>query len=171
MAIGDESKISADDPKPGRRSQTGSGPTPVQAEGAAAAEQASRQTVHVMEQQSKRLSEGMAKATDFYRQNAEFAANRMNALLSAYSVLAQGAQEIQKTYIEVLQHSFEMATTSPRELMRCTNLSEMADLQQDLLRRGIDEWLEGGSKLLQVSGRVAEEAIRPIQERVRQEAA
>jgi hypothetical protein len=110
--------------------------------------------------------EAVRKAGNAYRESSEFATDRINALLSAYAVLANGAQEIQRTYLEVLQHSMEVATAGQREFLHCKNLSDVAELQRDLLRKNIDEWLEGGSKLLRVSGRIAEDAVRPIEDRI-----
>ena len=173
MAIDHDPKTLEHDPKPAaRRPQAASGPAAMHANdsGKHAAE-ATRHIANAFDQQNKHLAEGMAKASDFYRESTEYAADRMSALLSAYAVLATGAQEIQRTYLEVLQRSFEMATTGPREIMRCSSLSEVAELQQGMLRKGIDEWLDSSSKLLKTSGRIAEDVVRPIEERVRQEAA
>lgn len=184
MANDNASRSLEHEPKRAARSRAPAGPqiAPISTEAATLAEDAgqvaaeaathaTRLVADAIEQHSKHLSEGMAKAGDFYRESTEFAADRMNALLSAYAVMASGAQEIQKTYLDILQRSFAMATTGPGELMRCANLSEVAGVQQDLLRKSLDEWLESSSKLLRVSGKVAEDAVRPIEALVRHEAA
>jgi len=116
-------------------------------------------------------AKGARKTGDAYRDSSEFATERMNALLSAYAVLASGAQEIQRTYLEVLQRSMEMAAAGQHDLMQCKSLSDVAEVQRDLMRKNLDEWLEGGSKLLHVSSRIVEDAVRPIEDKIRREAA
>ena len=122
-------------------------------------------------QGQKISAEATSRATDVYRESTEFAAERMRVMLSAYSVIAGGLQEMQKTYVEALQRSMEMAASGPREMMQCKSLSDLASLQRDLLRRGLDEWFESGSKLIGVSSRIAEDAMRPVEEHHHQAAA
>jgi hypothetical protein len=113
----------------------------------------------------------IVKAGDVYRDSTEFAAERMKALLSAYSVVAGGLQEIQKTYAEALRRSMEMAASGPRELMQCKSLEDVAVLQREMLCRGLDEWFDSSAKLLGVSSRIAEDAMRPGEEKAHREAA
>lgn len=143
--------------------QTGSRPR-LHAE---AVDEAAQNVAH----QSRKASDEMTHAADVYRESTEFAAERMKALLSAYSVLSGGFQEIQKTYVEVLQRSMEIAANGPRELMQCKSVSDLASVQRDLFRRGLDGWFESSSKLIGVSSRIAEDAMRPAEERASRAAA
>ncbi len=130
------------------------------------------ETAQAVGREGRKMSEEMTtRAADVYRESTEFAAERMRAMLSTYSAIAGGLQEIQKTYVEALQRSMEMAANGPREMMQCKSFSELASLQRDLLRRGIDEWFESGSKLIGVSSRIAEDAMRPVEERMHHQAA
>jgi hypothetical protein len=140
-------------------------------EAARTASAAQHRVAEVIAERGRELSEGVARASDVYRDSTEFAADRMNAVLSSYAVLAGGMQEVQRTYMDMLQRSIETAAQGPREFLRCTNLSEVAELQHELLKKGLDEWLDGGTKLLRVSSRIAENAVRPIEQRVHGHAA
>jgi hypothetical protein len=133
---------------------------------------AAEETAQAMSQDGRKISEEMStRAADVYRDSTEFAAERMRVMLSAYSAIAGGLQEIQKTYVEALQRSMEMAANGPREMMQCKSFSDLASLQRDFLRRGLDEWFESGSKMIGVSSRIAEDAMRPAEDRTHQAAA
>ena len=111
-----------------------------------------------------RLPESMAKAGDAYCDGAELAADRVRILLSTCEVLASGARDIQQTCLDTVQRSLQRTASSPRELMQCANWSAVADLQHNLFRDALDEWLDSSSKLLHASSQMAEAAMRPLAE-------
>ena len=116
-------------------------------------------------------TEEVAKVGDAYREGAALATSRMSAMLSAYEAMASGLQEIQKTYLEALRRSVEMASAGPRELMGCKNFSDVAEVQRELVCRGLDEWFDSSAKLLAVTSRIAEDAMRPVEEHAHRDAA
>lgn len=113
----------------------------------------------------------LAKVGESYRDGAALAAGRMSAMLGAYEVMAVGLQELQKTYLEAVRRSVEMASSTPRELMGCKSFSDVAEVQRELVCRGLDEWFDNSAKLLAVSSRIAEDAMSRIEERAHREAA
>jgi hypothetical protein len=55
--------------------------------------------------------------------------------------------------------------------MQCANWSAIANLQHNLFRDTLDEWMDSSSKLLHASSQMAEAAMRPLAEWKRDAAA
>jgi hypothetical protein len=146
-------------------------------DGARAAEQTGKDTVETIaagaretasriDETAQDAAKDIAAAGDLLRDTSDFAADRMNALFSSYAVLANGAQQLQHTMLAAWQQSWETAASSPGEFLQCRSLTDVATLQRDLLRRGIDGWLDANTRLLKLSGSIAERAVEPIADRI-----
>jgi hypothetical protein len=46
--------------------------------------------------------------------------------------------------------------------MQCRNVTEFAETQRELFRKGVDAWVDTNRRLLDISGRIAEDAMRPV---------
>ena len=114
---------------------------------------------------SHRVLESAARALDIYREAGESTAENVQALFASYTQLGRGVQEMQHTYLQMLDRSLENAKHKPQDLLRCKSAEEFAQIQRDLYLAGINHVLESTSTLLQIAGRVAQEAARPFHSR------
>ncbi len=64
------------------------------------------------------------------------------------------------------QHQFEASVAAAKAVLGCTSLRQMVDLQTDLARTNFDKFVADGSKLSEISLKVANETLEPIQARV-----
>lgn len=104
-----------------------------------------------------------AHAMDVYRDASERSANRVQALMSSAMTLSRGIQQMQHAWLEMLDHSLEHAAHKPQDLLRCRTLVEVAEVQRDLYLDAINYAFESSSRLLELAGRMAQEAGRPLQ--------
>jgi hypothetical protein len=109
-----------------------------------------------------RLLSSTATAMDIYRDASERSAEHVQALFSSYMSLGRGLQQLQHAWLEVFDHSLERAAHKPQDLLRCKNLTELAEVQRDLYLDSITYAVESGSRLLELAGRAAQEAARPL---------
>jgi hypothetical protein len=112
-------------------------------------------------------SENVAKANDIHRETTELTAERVKCLLSVYTNYAHGLLEMQQAYADLIHRSMELTQRVTRELIRCTSPSDLAEVQRDMLREGMDQVFEGTTKILQASSKAAGDAIRPIEEQLK----
>jgi hypothetical protein len=112
---------------------------------------------------SHNLLSSTVQALDVYRDASERSAERVHALFSSYFTLGRGLQQIQHAWLEIVDHSLENATHKPQDLLRAKNLVELAEVQRDLYLSTINHAVESGSRLLELAGRTAQEAVRPLQ--------
>ena len=108
------------------------------------------------------LMSSAAQAMDIYRDASERSAERVHALFSSAMTLGRGLQTMQHAWLEMVDHSMEHAAHKPQDLLRCKNLVELAEVQRDLYLDAINNAFASTSRLLDLAGRTAQDAVRPL---------
>jgi hypothetical protein len=103
-----------------------------------------------------------AHAMDVYRDATERSAERVQALFSSAMVMGRGLQSIQHAWLEMMDHTMEHAAHKPQDLLRCKTMVELAEVQRDLYLDAINHAFESTSRLLDLAGRTAQDAVRPL---------
>ena len=104
-----------------------------------------------------------ARAMDVYTDATERSAERVQALVSSCMTLGQGLQKMQHMWFEMLDHSVGNATYKPQDLLRCKTLMEVAEVQRGLYMDAVNHAITSSSRLLELAGRTAQDAARPLQ--------
>jgi hypothetical protein len=117
--------------------------------------------------QSQRTLEVTTRVTDVYRDAAERAANDLDALIGSWTSLGRGLQRWQHAYFDQLQQFMGSIARRRQELLRSNSPVEFATVQRDLYVDLVKRTLEANATLLQLTGQIAQEAVRPLQERAR----
>lgn len=108
-------------------------------------------------------------STAFFRGYDEFSVlskGNVEAVVKAGSIYARGLEDLSKTVMAMTQHQFEASVAAAKAVLGCTSLRQMVDLQTDLARTNFDKFVADGSKLSEISLKVANETLEPIQARV-----
>lgn len=100
---------------------------------------------------------------DIYRDASERSAERMQALMSSALIFGRGWQRMQHAWLQMLDHSLESAAHKPQDLLRCKNMVELAEVQRGLYLDAVNHAFESSSRLLDLVGRAAQEAVQPLQ--------
>jgi Phasin protein len=108
------------------------------------------------------LMSSAAHAMDIYRDASERSAQRVQALFSSAMVMGRGLQSMQHAWLEMMDHTMEHAAHKPQDLLRCKNMIEFAEVQRDLYLDAINHAFESTSRLLDLAGRTAQDAVRPL---------
>lgn len=103
-------------------------------------------------------------AMDVYRDASERSAERVQALFTSAMTLGRGIQEMQHAWLEMVDQSLMHATHKPQDLLRCKSVEELAEVQRDLYLDTLNHAFESTSRLLDMAGRAAQQAMRPLQE-------
>ena len=107
----------------------------------------------------------VARSLDIYREAGEATAANVQALLTSWTSLGRGVQEMQHAWLEMLDRATERSTRKPQDLLRCKSVEEVAQIQRDLWVDSVSHAMEASSTLLQIAGRVTQDAMRPLQSR------
>ncbi len=107
----------------------------------------------------------VARSLDIYREAGEVTAANVQALFTSWTSLGRGVQEMQHAWLEMLDRATERGTRKPQDLLRCKSVEEVAQIQRDLWVDSVSHAMETSSTLLQIAGRVTQDAMRPLQSR------
>jgi hypothetical protein len=111
---------------------------------------------------SRDLMSSAAQAMDICRDASERSAERVQALFSSALVMGRGIQNLQQVWLEMMDHRMEHAAHKPQDLFRCKNIVELAEVQRDLYLDAINHAFESTSRMLDLAGRTAQDAVRPL---------
>jgi hypothetical protein len=109
------------------------------------------------------LLTSVVQAMDIYRDAAERSADRLQALFASYVALGRGMHQMQHAWLETMDHTLENAVRKPQDILRCNNVIELAEVQRDLYLEGLHHAFETNSRLLEIAGRIVQDAVRPMQ--------
>jgi phasin family protein len=101
-----------------------------------------------------------------YDELSVYSKGNVEAVVKAGSIYARGLEDISKTVMAISQSQLEASVAAAKAVFGCTSLRQMVDLQTGLARSNFDKLVANGSKLSEISLKVANEALEPIQARV-----
>jgi len=123
-----------------------------------------------VDQAVARAKENVEKASDAafkgYDELAVLGQGNFAAFIQSNSVFAKGIEVIGKEFLAFAQRSVEGHMAQARALIGVKNVQEFVGLQQDFAKQRLEENLAETAKLTELSTRVANEAIEPLQKRV-----
>jgi hypothetical protein len=116
-------------------------------------------------EQSRRALEVTSAVTDVYRQAAERAAGDVRALFDCWANLGRGMQQWQQAYVDAVRGSMESLTRKRQDLVQANSPVQFAEVQRDLYVDFVNHTAKASATLLQLAGQIAQDAVRPLQER------
>jgi hypothetical protein len=115
--------------------------------------------------QSRRMADTAARVSEVYLETTDRTSNDMQAFAASFANLGRGFQQWRQAYLVLLQQSMERRAGKQRAFLRVNSPVELAEFQRDLYRDGVSEVFTASTTLFQLAGRIAEDAVRPLQER------
>jgi phasin family protein len=97
---------------------------------------------------------------------AAFNKGNFEAFVAAGTAAAKGFETLSQQVIACNQKAVETGVATAKALLGCKTLQDVVEVQTDLTRKGIDEWLAEGTKLSELTVKVANEAVEPINSRL-----
>jgi CBS domain-containing protein len=79
-----------------------------------------------------------------------------------------GMEQVQQVMTGLVHHMIEVNLQANREILRVANPGTVIELQQRFARRYLNGLIESSAEILRVSRQIADEALRPIEQRSRQ---
>jgi Phasin protein len=105
-----------------------------------------------------RVLESTTRALEIYREAAESSAEKMQTLFASWTIFGRGVQQMQVTYLQLLDRTLKGASHKPQDLLRAKSVEEFAAIQRDLYIDTVNYALEASSTLLRMAAGVAQEA-------------
>jgi len=136
---------------------------------------AGKQTI---EQTVKASTEGYEQVIAMGKEQVETASNAMfrgyddmatlnkqsvEAAMTAGNIWAQGYEKLGKAYFGFAQESAERSAEAAQAMMKSKTLQDVVNVQTDYAKQGFDYFVAEGTKMSEMSAKVATEAMEPLQ--------
>lgn len=131
--------------------------------GTAAAQKGYEQAVALTKEQVEKASKAMYQG---YDEMSSLGKENLDAVVASSTIVAKGMESFSKEVFALAQSSLESSMNVAKAMMGVKTLREAIDLQNELSRTQFDKLMADGAKLTEMSMKVANEAIQPIQARV-----
>lgn len=118
-------------------------------------------------EQARKAVETTARVSEAYREAAEHSSEDVKALMAAFSHCGRGVQQWQHACFDLTQQWMKRAADQRSTFMRARTPVELAEAQRDLYLSMVNTMFTANSTLLQLAGRISQDAVRPLEERTR----
>jgi hemerythrin superfamily protein len=136
-----------------------------------------RKSVEAMSERSQRIvgevgsqiektRRGAVEAAEIYGETVHMTAERMKVLTEASRVTASGVQELRQAWVDWMTDALQTNARVAQQLFRCSNLRDFAEVQRSFAEESLSGWFESSSRMLQLTRRIAEDAVRLIEEQM-----
>lgn len=106
------------------------------------------------------------KGTEALTEATEFAKGNVEALVESGKILAAGAQDLGKTYVEEAKSAYETLTADLKEMAAIKSPTELFQLQGKIMRRNFDSLVATGSKNTEAVLKLANDSFAPLSGRM-----
>jgi len=114
--------------------------------------------------------EQVAKANSAFMKGYEdaqgFGKENVDAFVQASTIFAKGAEQISKQMMALTQSSMQSSVSTAKAMLGCKTLRDVIDLQTGFAKSSFDSLMAESAKLSELSMKVTNDAIAPIQARV-----
>jgi phasin family protein len=113
----------------------------------------------------EQLEKASVNAFKTYEEMSKFQKDNYEAYMAASTIFAQGVEHISKAWVAFTQQNMENAAQTAKALLGAKTLREAVDVQSDWAKTSFDKFVAEGTKLSELSVKVANEAYAPINAR------
>lgn len=117
-------------------------------------------------QAKEQADKAQVQGTKALEDIAKFSKENLDAVVSASTVYAKGFETVGKAFYALSQETVEASAAVAKALLGVKTLKEAVDLQTDFAKTTFDKFVAEGTKLSEISIKVANEALEPINARV-----
>ena len=114
----------------------------------------------------EQVEKAQAQSAKVLEDVTKFQKDNLEAVVSASNVYAKGFETFGKTWYALTQETVEASAAVAKALLGAKTLKEAVDLQTDFAKTTFDKFVAEGTKLSEMSIKVANEALEPINARV-----
>src|SRR3546814_3934901 len=101
-----------------------------------------------------------------YDDLATFNKQNVDAFVQAGNIWAKGAEELGKAYFSFAQASAEKNAEAAKSLLAAKSLKDVVDVQANYARTSFDTLVAEGTRINEMTIKVANETFAPIQDRL-----
>jgi phasin family protein len=101
-----------------------------------------------------------------YEDLSKFSKENLDAYVTAGTTVAKGFETISRAWVSFAQETFDAGAQVAKALLTAKTLREAVDVQTDFAKTTFDKLVSEGTKVSEISVKVANEAAEPISARL-----
>ena len=101
-----------------------------------------------------------------FEEFSKFQKDNYEAFIAASTIFAKGAENVGKAWMSLSQEAMEATAQTAKSLLGAKTLREAVDLQSDFAKSNFDKLVAEGTKMSELTVKVANEAFAPLNARV-----
>lgn len=133
---------------------------------AAGLETAPKSYERLLDSAKARVEKASATAFKTYEDLSKFSQENLEAYAAAGTTVAKGFETIGRVWVSFIQETFETGERVADALLSAKTLREAVDMQTDFAKTTFDKLIAEGTKVSEISVKVANEAAEPISARL-----
>ena len=119
-----------------------------------------------MAESARRATAAAGEAMKVYSGTARQTGDDVRVMIESSSSALKTVAEVPSAWMEWASKMARAGTEAPQRLMACRTMKEFAETQRDILGDALRDWMEGSSKMLQITQRASGQALRPLDARL-----
>lgn len=124
------------------------------------------QAEKVVEAAAEQVEKATTAVKQGYGDFATLQKDAFDAFVRSGEILAKGAEALGKEYFAFAQKTAEANNEAAKALLAAKSVTEFVQLQSDYFRISMDSSVDEGSKLSEMSLKIATEAFEPLQKQM-----
>lgn len=137
---------------------------------AAVVQDNARQVVVTVTERAHQMAEDTREAITVYSGSTERMVQDLQAFGESSRVSAKAVGEIRTVWTDWAGNTAKANVEAVQQLLRCTSVKQLAELQRELVAEGMRNWLDSNTKALQIAQRTSRQAVEPLEIRLHQSA-
>ena len=113
----------------------------------------------------EQVEKASATALKSYEDLSKFSKENLDAYVAAGTTVAKGLETISRAWVAFTQETFEASAQVAKALLSAKTLREAVDVQTDFAKTTFDKLVAEGTKVSEISVKVANEAVEPLNAR------
>lgn len=113
----------------------------------------------------EQVEKASVNALKTYEDLSKFSKENLDAYVAAGTTVAKGFETISKAWVAFTQETFEAGAQVAKALLSAKTLREAVDVQTDFAKTTFDKLVAEGTKVSEISVKVANEAAEPLNAR------
>ncbi|MFD1627473.1 phasin family protein [Azospirillum griseum] len=116
--------------------------------------------------QQEQVEKASAQIRKSYDDLSVLAKGNVDAVVKSSAIVAKGAEEAGKQVAAFTQSSLEKSVSNGKALLAVKTIQELIELQNAYAKASFDAFVTESTKLQELSVKIANEALAPLNERV-----
>lgn len=138
--------------------------------GAAAIQDEARQLTETLTERTQQAALDSREALSIYSEAARSLAADLQVVTSSSAASAQAFSDISSAWSDWFEKAIRAQAETSQKLLQAKSVKDVAVLQREFFTSAMHNWMERRSAMLQIAQRSSEQALTPLQARIRETA-